>query len=404
MLSADFAERYQLVRQATEGSVRTFHAVAQTGAVVMVHMVDPEARDEHWRVLGLLDRLDPTVKERIVEVGEVDGGPVIVTRFLPDFDSLGQWLEAHGNDPRAGERAGQEPPALEPPAPKTGPPTPAPPASPPGEFTRLFREQTRPHDAATASPAEASPAEASSRDSSAKKPGEFTQLFRSPLLEDEPIEPVEAPLDPPAPAEIPRAEPGRTERPGPGEFTRWFARQTGPPPEEAASEEPGLSYGSRRTGGASGEPAHVDWRSRLAPDSPPADTSPPAGVEGFRPAHEPIPPAGADQPRPPAPVATGPGDYTRVLSGQPAPVHSAPSPAPLAPPPTPPPRGPSRALVVWGLAGIVLAAVVTVVLFALLARETPPPAEPTTGESQEAPANAPTAEPEAAASESGAGR
>jgi hypothetical protein len=86
MTSAEFHERYQILQQVAEGSVRSYHALAATGAVVMVHYVDHiDVRD--W-VRSAIDGLRPLDRKRVIEIAFVDDTPVIVTRFILDFSSL----------------------------------------------------------------------------------------------------------------------------------------------------------------------------------------------------------------------------------------------------------------------------------------------------------------------------
>lgn len=160
MISDEFRAKYQLINQVTDDDgVRTFHAVASTGAAVMVHFLDGGAAQED-AVRAQVEALTPDARKRIMDTGEVDGTPFLVTGFILDFVSLAQWLaenRAAGVAPAAGGEPGT--PAAVPAdhgAPETPTAAPAPPApdpapgaasapAEPGEFTRLFLEIGRAH-------------------------------------------------------------------------------------------------------------------------------------------------------------------------------------------------------------------------------------------------------------------
>ncbi|MBX6364627.1 MAG: hypothetical protein IRZ00_12235, partial [Gemmatimonadetes bacterium] len=92
MTSAEFHARYQLLRQVTEDGVRTHHAMASTGAVVMVHFLGTLAPEEQRAILAAIERLSAQDRRAVLDVTDVDGAPVVVTKFVIDFESLPAWL------------------------------------------------------------------------------------------------------------------------------------------------------------------------------------------------------------------------------------------------------------------------------------------------------------------------
>jgi len=60
----------------------------------MVHLLDADATAPNEALLGLIDGLADEDRVKIIERLEVDGAPVIVTKFLLDFTTLGGWLAA----------------------------------------------------------------------------------------------------------------------------------------------------------------------------------------------------------------------------------------------------------------------------------------------------------------------
>jgi hypothetical protein len=313
MTNLEFKTRYQLLKKVSDGRLSTYHALAANGAVVMVHILDATATDEHARVLALIDRLGPDDRQRILTIDEVDGAPLIVTRFLLDFRDLGEWLDASVL-PAQREAARQidvefspEPP----PVALVPHPSEARPASEPGPSADVERPAARPAAAASTS--------------------EFTAMFGRPLGEvPSPAEPAGAnrpahesrddSLPPPA------MDPAST---GPGEFTRMFRAPAPVPP--AADAVPAAPTAS--------PPASEAMPRASAPPPPAAEATP----------HAPAPPPRAAEARPPAPAApaapiaaehsspapsptarSGPGEFTMIFG-----AAAPPGPPPTAPEPTP---------------------------------------------------------------------
>jgi hypothetical protein len=91
MTGDEFRARYQLLKRVTEAGVGTFHAVGPGGAVVMVHVFTGPEQAE--RAAEATQRLLPVDRTRILETLDVEGSPVLVTKFLLDFVSLESWFD-----------------------------------------------------------------------------------------------------------------------------------------------------------------------------------------------------------------------------------------------------------------------------------------------------------------------
>jgi hypothetical protein len=304
MTREEFQARYRILRQVTDGTVRTCHAQARSGAVVMVHYLEgtpSERRD----LLARVHSLRPEARSRVVNLTEVDGTPVVVTRFIFDLVSLPEWLAAHaGTEPAPAE----EPPAPTPtvaPLPAPEPPPPPQPAAESGGFTGLFQPVARPPEARPPAP----------------------------------------PAVPPVPLDRPSA-PGEAQ-PEAGSFTQLFQRGTAPAPPRAPSPAPPAAAGPEDPSG------FTDLFRAASPPvvGPPATPHP--EVPATPPRHEAPMPSADPFPAPPSPPleppagsgGTGgerePGPFTRVFGassrGEPAarPLHPVDEPAPYAPPPAP---------------------------------------------------------------------
>jgi hypothetical protein len=422
MTSAEFNARYQLVKQVTEGAVCTYHAVASTGAVVMVHILDPGALDENRVLVELLGSLDPAERPRILEVDEVDGATIIVTRFILDFPSLRGWLEAHASaepggtpptlpfaleaappatpEPRAvpdpQPPAQSEPPAgtKEPgeftrlfrsPAADSAPAEPAEPAAKePGEFTRMFRAQAKPEKpvASAPPPAREDPddrtrlfaAEQPRKDAplpfptpppGSKPAGEFTRIMRAAAAPPDPpspppaaVKPPPAAVQPPLAAVPPPPPAPPAQPPASGEFSRMFGAQSGPPPHQ---ENP---FGAPHSGLTGRFAAPGQGGKAGAGDDylSKLDASRPSGPSR----DDPLAgwgAAGPAGPPPSAPRPSGAGEYTRIISALPP----APEPPRAPPPPRPPPKpDKARPWLIGGLIAIAVLAAILVLVFALV--------------------------------------
>src|SRR5690348_3681875 len=138
MTGNEFNAEYKLGQRISSGNVETFLAHGTpTRRLVMVHRLAGADETERRRINYLLDAL-PTRSTTLLTRVDVDGEPVIVTEFLPDFVNLRDWLEAAVAMQttvviRSG--IGTPTPPARPAAPASPPPPPPAPLG--GEFTQL---------------------------------------------------------------------------------------------------------------------------------------------------------------------------------------------------------------------------------------------------------------------------
>lgn len=270
-MSSDSIPGYELLTRVSEGSVRTYHALSRTGAVVMVHFVE-DAGDIAARVREMIDRLPPQERRKVLEIVEARGGAAVVTKFILDFDSLLAWLDDRVPDPPSGpvgDHAGgftEAFRALDSPPPAPGDSTPSS-VPEPGEFTRAFQAirsddhhvlPSEPPSGSSGPPPPAggeplspgapslpgggvSSAESEAPDSLPAEPGEFTRAFRA--IADPPMapRPADAAPEPAAPRDVPATvQPPPPASAEPGEFTRLFGavQPPGAKPPAARWDEP----------------------------------------------------------------------------------------------------------------------------------------------------------------------
>src|ERR671917_1813829 len=117
MTSAEFVAKYKLFKPIAERGARSFLAQEVQGhRAVLVHRLDIAPPEENRRLLYGLESIRPEERSSIIEVMEVDGVAVVVTRFTPDFHDLPSWL-AQREQPRVAHRV--EPTTASPPPPIT---------------------------------------------------------------------------------------------------------------------------------------------------------------------------------------------------------------------------------------------------------------------------------------------
>lgn len=333
--------------------------MADTGAVVMIHFLAGTPADERRWLLSRLDRLAPSEKRRVIELTEVDGEPVLITRFIFDFISLRAWLETAADVP---------------PSATTTPASESKPA--PGEFTQLFRGLTKPEDR---------PSEKSDAPEPAIPDGMgFTGLFKA-----TPQPPAEGASPPPATPPPPPLPDYRSD-------TRPEETQSPKSPDPGRrQEEAGENYLDRLRGGSTPPPSVPD--SPPPPPTPPPAAQTPDGVQELPSYLRP----GAEGERPPEPPPpSGPSDFTRIISAASPPPQQAP-PEAVAPEPSSAPASEShsasagsRSPVVFliGVAIALLAALALVVYFALRPADSPADGEaPVADSTSVAEAQAPAA-------------
>lgn len=371
--------RYPLLRPITSEGAETFLARSGTGAVVMVHFLDAPLATWRGGLLMHPERLSAERRERILELLDVEGRGVAVTRFLLDFRSLPEWLGA--TEPTGAASYG----ATE-------------------EFQRLFEQAADPppdalSDVPPYAPGAEIPAELTDDEPAAEEPGEFTRLFRAADASpgNEPPLPPQTPPTPPPAVSDRSASPAQA-----GEFTRMFQKLSGGgrgaeptvrpeapptvPPTPSAPLYPPAEPAPTYTPPAATPPlpSVTDsdaYRDRLyrpsEPAVPPAEPpAEPARRTAVDPELPPLPAEMAPVSPPPSPAA---GEYTRMVAAQPAP------PVPTAPPPvaspslaaTPEPEQPPRRVgPLIGIAVVVLAALLLIAYLVVRSAGSGAPTDP----------------------------
>jgi hypothetical protein len=362
MTRAEFETKFRLLNRVTEDGVRTYHAMAASGAVVMVHFLGTEEGPARSEVLSRLEALEAEKKSRVLRIAEIEDEPVVVTKFILDFESLERWLGIGAEASMPPEVVARDPTA-------GGSATP-PPTAEPGEFTKMFQAPVpgvpptrdpvaapRPSAAEPAPPPEPRPLAAPPAPVD-DEPGEFTRLFQSPLGAPEPApaepapaepapgkaaEPVETPETPSLAADAATAsEPPHETNPGasadappappalePGEFTHMFRAPTQPPPQEPGAPPPNPPPGSE-PGSAEGQAGEFTRLFQAAARPPEPPTGPyPSADRGPRPESPPQSPQNRAPAPPPAADPVEPGEFTREMQGVPR------SPEPPRPPAVP---------------------------------------------------------------------
>ncbi|HWB95916.1 MAG TPA: hypothetical protein VG672_04420, partial [Bryobacteraceae bacterium] len=160
-------EKYEL-QVAVHNSEREIAVPAvdiSSGRPVLVHLLAGGYNIENQALLKSIVALQPEDRQHILEAGDHDGIPFIVTDTLPGNASLRNWIAAVAPPPaaqpgikteRLARSGAWKMPAAQPP--DAPPPPPAPAED--DEFSRLFGSAVKPEPAPTATPA--------------AEPGEFT--------------------------------------------------------------------------------------------------------------------------------------------------------------------------------------------------------------------------------------
>ncbi|MGI9627626.1 MAG: hypothetical protein ACR2QM_12370 [Longimicrobiales bacterium] len=339
MTKDEFNERYELLERVSDGEVETHHALHPSGAVVMVHLVRGSAEFQ-GRVLEAVEQLrQEGPKGHVFYVHDVEGLPVVVTRFAMDFVTLESWLASLGAPLEKGPDANLTIVDTRPPGLEQGEPTLAFEAPPPQAPTKTI-QQVRPSDpgGASAPAGSDSPPPPPVKDS----PGEFTRMFQAVGGADAKAPPVEEPTTespkptPPSDEVDPWTDPARrpsstsTTKEGPGEFTRMFQAAGGTVDETKPTPKPPDKPAAR-----DGEFTRL-FEGPLGADdstSPPPDQASPPAAPPF--------PGGFASPKPvDSPPASGrPSDGTWSDALR-SPTRKQDE-LPPTPPPSVPPPGPS---------------------------------------------------------------
>jgi hypothetical protein len=292
-------KKYKLGALVRSGEVATFEAQEiATGRSCYVHLMSgaPTAASLTAQVRARLAADSGSSAPPLIEQGDYEGAPFVVTEATPELLDLQRWIEAQ---PAAGstvaDSGGSEPGSPSPASEPTG-------ARKPGEFTRLFQggggEET-----SAAGPPPVAPSSLRPKESApAAATGSELNSDSAPLAAQPPIQAPQAP------------------RQGPGEFTRMFAttevpadQETSPAtPTAPASPPPGRTEAGRdlpspagptAAGGAKG--GEFTRMFQAGQEGEPTAGSDPAG--GPRPARkEPPAPKGVPPPRSGMPGELGP--------------------------------------------------------------------------------------------------
>lgn len=300
MTSDEFHAQYRRGQYLTSEGVRTSLAQEmRKGRIVLVHELVTATEPERQRAQSLLRQLAPDDASQIIGTFDVDGGPVIVTKFLPSFTSFLGWLEAAvaersttvidtRDGPATIESAirGDRPPMEQPVSPALEDASErqdlGAPAPPSGSFTKLFGESA--------------PTAPSAAERGTDGPVDFTQLFGSsgdlvpgppqtkqadtglrsgrdteqvnPVTPDDPAPPARASESAPLQPASARLTP--IEEPATGDFTHLFGGEASPSaPIPSPSKPPPLRTVPLEHPQAFSPPAPVIHRQ--PPTAPPHD-------------------------------------------------------------------------------------------------------------------------------------
>jgi hypothetical protein len=232
-----FYDQFELLELVRDDGIKTFSArELATGRLVEVHVFVNRQAPLSMAVWSKLKRLEPPERDNILDRGDYEGTPYVVTGSLEGYPGLREWVKA------AMHRVAPEP-AAEPLSSAPDPewsPAPAPvapmnaavPAHEPGEFTQMLQTP-----AAASAPPQPAPALSSGPPSPAQEPGEFTQMLRAPLQPSGVAAPSFAPtLESRAATAPPVSAPPSAPANSPSEFTRMMLR-----PPQPASDGTNLS-------------------------------------------------------------------------------------------------------------------------------------------------------------------
>lgn len=303
-----------------------------SGRPVTVHLLLARQDNELDELLRDIAGLSPERRRQVLDQGDYEGIPYVVTYPLPDDASLRAWIStpevqrptqvlrpAGYKTPEPGEftrlfQARSFEPLL-PASAKNEAPASAPSEGEqkPGEFTALLRQSGDQREVPKAPASETKPPQfekpsAEKPPVQRNEPGDFTRMMRSPLAPE-----TEAPIAKPAPSQTP------------GEFTRLVRGDLGldaqarRDPSPMPPREPGRPAGEFTRMLAKDEPLSDDLFSSATPVQSPLPSD---GIA-----------TGAFASRAPSPAPTpaiGPSEFTRIISS-PAVTTSVPPPAAYSP-------------------------------------------------------------------------
>ena len=314
MTSDEFASKYDVHQQIAEGPVRSHFAHSRSAKVpALVHYLEGGETRENAGRLAQVKALADSPRHVLLDVCDVEGTPVVVTRFILNFTTFDAWLatESAAPPPRSAPK-----PAT-PAAPQSPPRTPATPPDAPkkaaGEFTHPFGAAVHREPPPTPTPGPG-PAR------TAPRRGSFSRLFGK-VVVPEAGPPPPAPL-PETPTSGPFTSPERFLDAEPQEGADVLYRRLHSPPEPPSPPTPPSPPPSppRAPPGEFTQVFGASATTPAAPARPPsAGLRPPAAPEASppEPRAAPSPQGGADYiarlqgARPAAPPATPPAPSTK---------------------------------------------------------------------------------------------
>jgi hypothetical protein len=93
-------DRYELVELRRDDGIQTFHArEVATARPVQFHLFAPEKSRDNLALLSRLDRLPDAERRRVIERGEYQGRPYVITDRLAGYPGFREWLTAMTNPP-----------------------------------------------------------------------------------------------------------------------------------------------------------------------------------------------------------------------------------------------------------------------------------------------------------------
>jgi hypothetical protein len=349
-----FRDKYELLTfRGGDGEIGLPGREISSGRPVFLHLLTGGYAPENQQLLDALKNLSTDQRGHLIESGDHDGIPYVITDLLPDNLSLRRWAatavavpsppsaalrtEAHSSSADPGEFTRLFQPAAKPAATKATAPAPPPPppaalrteanssSADPGEFTRLFQPAAKPAATKATAPVPPPAALPTEANSSSADPGEFTRLFQPAAKPAETVaptittsqptpEPTKAPAAPPS-SPAPPAEPAAP----PGEFTAMFQS-----PQRGAAATATSSKSVESTGLFQGR----------VPSPPPQRSGPGEFTQAMQP---PLAP-GSNYSKPAPAAAVPQSEFTRMMEGSALPKAppSRPDPLPQAQPRTSP--------------------------------------------------------------------
>jgi len=288
-----FQDKYELLAlRGGDNEIALPGREISSGRPVLLHLLAGGYAPENQELLRALGNLSSEQRGHVLDSGDHDGIPYVVTDTLPDNLSVRSWVAAGA--------------VAQPPQSSESPAQAAAPYAEPGEFTRLFQAVEKPPErASVAVPVKPAPVGTRSEPPAEQGIGEFTRLLRTPAAEPKAATAQRfgkvPPTAGPAPAKrqeaaSPSVAPQQEPAAEPGEFTRMFPPQPRVGAATAATAGPVESTGLFQD-----------------PGSPPTPQR--SGPGEFTQAMQPPLAAPSNYSKPAAPAAPPPSEFTKILQG-----------------------------------------------------------------------------------------